>query len=86
MTTHRENRANHRRICEEPFLSLPLRFAIPSPAHAAVNIISATREELTSIKGIGAERAQDIIDYRTKNGPLKASTISRKSRGSGPGS
>src|SRR5262249_37949987 len=42
--------------------------AIYGIAIAAVNINTATKEELTSLKGIGEKRAQDIIDYRTKNG------------------
>jgi competence protein ComEA len=40
-------------------------------AIAAVNINTATKEELTTLQGIGEKRAQDIIDYRTKNGPFK---------------
>jgi competence protein ComEA len=44
-----------------------------------VNINTATKEELTSLKGIGEKRAQYIIDYRTKNGPSRASTILKSS-------
>ena len=33
-----------------------------------VNINTATAEELTSVSGIGASRAQAIIDYREQNG------------------
>jgi len=40
-------------------------------AFAAVNINTATKEELESIKGVGPSKAKAIIDYRTKNGPFK---------------
>lgn len=38
---------------------------------AAVNINTATKEELQSLKGVGPSKAKAIIDYRTKNGPFK---------------
>lgn len=59
--------------------------AIYGIAVAAVNINTATKEELTSLKGIGEKRAQDIIDYRTKNGPFKAVDDLEKVPGIGPG-
>src|SRR5215468_1354834 len=60
-------------------------FAIYGVAIAAVNINTATKEELTSLKGIGEKRAQDIIDYRTKNGPFKSVDDLEKVPGIGPG-
>ena len=60
-------------------------FAICGVALAAVNINTATKEELTSLKGIGDKRAQDIIDYRTKNGPFKSVDDLEKVPGIGPG-
>jgi competence protein ComEA len=54
-------------------------------AAAAVNINTATKEELTSLKGIGEKRAQDIINYRTKNGPFKTVDDLEKVPGIGPG-
>src|SRR5262245_23675601 len=60
-------------------------FAICGVAIAAVNINTATKEELTSLKGIGEKRAQDIIDYRTKNGPFNSVDDLEKVPGIGPG-
>lgn len=41
-------------------------------AFAAVNINTATLEELDAVKGIGPGKAKAIIDYRSKNGPFKS--------------
>jgi len=45
--------------------------ALSFNAFAAVNINTATKEELQSLKGVGPSKAKAIIDYRTKNGPFK---------------
>jgi competence protein ComEA len=66
-------------------LALALVFAIGGAAMAAVNINTATKEELTSLKGIGDKRAQEIINYRTKNGPFKSVDDLGKVPGIGPG-
>jgi competence protein ComEA len=66
-------------------LAIAICFAIYGVAIAAVNINTATKEELTSLKGIGEKRAQDIIDYRTKNGPFKSVDDLEKVPGIGPG-
>ena len=66
-------------------LALVVWFAICGVAIAAVNINTATKEELTTLKGIGDKRAQDIIDYRTKNGPFKTIDDLEKVPGIGPG-
>jgi competence protein ComEA len=40
-------------------------------AFAAVNVNSATKEQLEKLNGVGPVKAQAIIDYRKKNGPFK---------------
>ncbi len=60
-------------------------FAISGVALAVVNINTATKEELTSLKGVGEKRAQEIINYRTKHGPFKSVDDLDKVPGIGPG-
>ena len=62
-----------------------MSFAISGVALAVVNINTATKEELTSLKGVGDKRAQEIINYRTKNGPFKTVDDLEKVPGIGPG-
>ena len=66
-------------------LALFMSLTLSGIALAAVNINTASKEELTSIKGVGDKRAQDIIDYRTKNGPFKSIDDLEKVPGVGPG-
>jgi len=66
-------------------LAFVMWFAISGVALAVVNINTATKEELTSLKGVGDKRAQEIIDYRTKNGPFKTVDDLEKVPGIGPG-
>jgi competence protein ComEA len=40
-------------------------------ALAAVNVNTASQQELETLKGIGPVKAKAIIDYRSKNGPFK---------------
>jgi competence protein ComEA len=88
--TSNKQRGNHAGKNKEGFMKklllvLVMWFAIYGVAIAAVNINTATKEELTSLKGIGEKRAQDIIDYRTKNGPFKSVDDLEKVPGIGPG-
>ena len=42
------------------------------PALAAVDLNTATRDELVAVPGIGPTKAQAIVDHRTANGPFKS--------------
>lgn len=66
-------------------LALLLLLAIAGIALAAVNINTASKDELMTLKGIGERRAQDIIDYRSKHGPFKSVDDLEKVPGIGPG-
>ncbi|BAK78268.1 competence protein ComEA helix-hairpin-helix repeat protein [Pseudogulbenkiania sp. NH8B] len=45
--------------------------AFCSSAMAAINLNTATQQELESLNGIGPAKAKAIMDYRTKQGPFK---------------
>ncbi|MBS1129216.1 MAG: Competence protein ComEA helix-hairpin-helix region [Proteobacteria bacterium] len=47
-------------------------FSSISLAFAAVNLNTATVDELDGVKGIGPSKAKAIVDYRTKNGSFKS--------------
>jgi competence protein ComEA len=66
-------------------LTLIMCLALAGTAAAVVNVNTATKEELTTVKGIGEKRAQEIIDYRKKNGDFKSIDELEKVPGIGPG-
>ena len=53
-------------------MSIMLFFATISLAFAAVNLNTATVDELDAVRGIGPSKAKAIVDYRSKNGPFKS--------------
>lgn len=52
-------------------LACVLFFSFSLSAFAAVNINTATQEQLEVLNGIGSSKAQAIIEYRKKNGNFK---------------
>ena len=53
-------------------LSLFLTLPILSFAGETININTANKETLQTIKGIGEKRADTIIKYREEHGPFKS--------------
>lgn len=68
---------------KKSFSSLVLLMLLASPAWALVDVNTATRAELESVKGIGPATAQAIIEYRQKNGPFKRLEDLEKVKGIG---
>ncbi len=52
-------------------LSLFVLLAFSGIAYAAVDLNTASKTQLESVKGIGPSKADAIIAYRKQNGPFK---------------
>jgi competence protein ComEA len=53
------------------------------PAAAAVNVNTATKDELVALPGIGPAKAQAILDHRNQHGPFRSVDEVRKVKGIG---
>ncbi len=50
---------------------------------AAVNLNTATKDDLVALPGIGPAKAQAIVDYRNQHGPFRSIDELRKVKGIG---
>ena len=64
-------------------LSLFMCLAFSVSCFAAVNLNTATKEELESVTGIGPVKAQAILEYRRFNGPFRKVDDLKKVKGFG---
>ena len=58
-------------------------FAFFGIAAAAVNLNTASKAELETVKGIGPQKAEAIVEYRKRNGPFKKVDDLKKVNGFG---
>ncbi len=49
-----------------------------------INLNTAPKSQLSRLPGVGPKRAEDIIEYREKNGPFKSKKDIQKIKGIGP--
>lgn len=64
-------------------LALVTQLGLAPGAAAAVNINTATAEELVALPGVGPVKAQAIVDHRKAHGPFKTVDDLRNVKGIG---
>jgi competence protein ComEA len=57
--------------------------AVSTAATAALNLNTATKDELVALPGIGPAKAQAIVDFRNQHGPFRSVDEVRKVKGIG---
>lgn len=67
----------------KPFVVALFALLCSHAALAAVNLNTASKDELVGLPGIGPAKAQAILDYRQQHGPFRAVEEVRKVRGIG---
>jgi competence protein ComEA len=60
-----------------------LLLLVSGVASAALNLNTATKDELVGLPGVGPAKAQAIVDYRNQHGPFRSLDELRKVKGIG---